>query len=52
MQFILNADDFGISKDTVEKTISLFEEGHLTSATIILSMPGTQKAINLSLIHI
>ncbi len=49
MKFILNADDFGISNDTVEKTISLFEEGHLTSATIILSMPGTQKAINYAL---
>ena len=49
MKFILNADDFGISEDTVEKTISLFEKGHLTSATIILSMPGTQKAINYAL---
>ena len=49
MKFILNADDFGISEDSVEKTISLFEEGHLTSATIILSMPGTQKAINYAL---
>ena len=49
MKFILNADDFGISEDTVEKTIQLFKEGHLTSATIILSMPGTQKAINYAL---
>ena len=49
MKFILNADDFGISEDTVQETISLFEEGHLTSATIILSMPGTEKAINFAL---
>ena len=49
MKFILNADDFGISEDTVEETIELFEEGHLTSATIILCMPGTQKAINYAL---
>ena len=26
------------------ETISLFEDGHLTSATIILSMPGTEKS--------
>ena len=49
MKFILNADDFGISQDTVEKTIELFEKEHLTSATLILNMPGTQKAIEYAL---
>ena len=49
MRFILNADDFGISDDTVKSTISLFNSGHITSATIILSMPGTKKAINYAL---
>ena len=51
MKFILNADDFGISEDTVEATIELFEKKELSSATIILSMPGTDQAIKYARKH-
>lgn len=45
MKIILNADDFGISDDTVDATIDLFEKGILNSATILLGMPATGRAI-------
>ena len=45
MQVILNADDFGSSEDTVAATIGCFEQGALTSATIMPGMPATGQAI-------
>ena len=51
MKFILNADDFGISEDTYYATIELFERRQLSSATIILSMPYSTKAIEYALKH-
>lgn len=45
LNFIINADDFGFSKDSVESTINLFETNVISSATIILSMPATKLAI-------
>ena len=43
---IINADDFGFSENTVEATIKLFELKAISSATIMLSMPGTEFAID------
>jgi predicted glycoside hydrolase/deacetylase ChbG (UPF0249 family) len=45
MRIILNADDFGFSRDTVDATIDCFERGLLTSATIMPNMPATPHAI-------
>jgi len=44
-QLIINADDFGWDVDTVDATIALFEEGKLTSATIMTGREGTKRAV-------
>lgn len=41
---ILHADDFGTSADTVRATIECFEQGALTSASIMAGMPATDEA--------
>ena len=46
IDIIINADDFGFSENTVEATIKLFELKAISSATIMLSMPGTEFAID------
>jgi hypothetical protein len=45
LQLIVNADDFGLSEDTVAATIECFEAGALTSATIMPAMPATAQAL-------
>lgn len=45
MRIVLHADDFGASSDTVRATIECFEEGALTSASIMPAMPATDQAI-------
>jgi predicted glycoside hydrolase/deacetylase ChbG (UPF0249 family) len=45
LRVIVNADDFGYDDDTVAATISAFEEGLLTSATIMTNMPASEAAI-------
>lgn len=45
MRIATNADDFGMSDELVEATIECFENGSLTSATIMPKMPATEKAI-------
>ena len=42
---IINADDFGWDEETTENTIGLFENGMLTSATIMTDRPGTEQAL-------
>lgn len=44
MEFILSADDFGYSADTVDRTIACFDDGILASASIMANMPETQAA--------
>lgn len=44
MRLILHADDFGTSSDTVRATIECFEQGALTSASIMPGMPATAEA--------
>lgn len=45
MRIITNADDFGQDEDTVRGTIECLDEGSLTSATIMVKMPGTAAAV-------
>ncbi len=44
MDYILSADDFGYSTDTLERTIACFEDGILTGASIMANMPETSTA--------
>lgn len=51
LQLIVNADDFGVSEDTVAATIECFEAGALTSATLMPGMPATERAMAFALEH-
>jgi hypothetical protein len=51
LQLIANADDFGLSADTVAATIECFEAEALTSATIMPGMPATDDAIAFAVEH-
>jgi predicted glycoside hydrolase/deacetylase ChbG (UPF0249 family) len=51
MRIILNADDFGMCDDTVRATIECLENGSLTSATIMPTMPATTAAIDYARSH-
>lgn len=51
MRIVLHADDFGASPDTVRATIECFEQGALTSASIMPAMPATAQAIAFALAH-
>lgn len=50
-KLIVNADDFGLDDHTVEWTIRGFENGVLTSATIMAGMPATEKAVAYAKAH-
>ncbi len=45
MRVILNADDFGCSRDTLRATIECFERGYISSASIMPNMPFTNEAV-------
>jgi predicted glycoside hydrolase/deacetylase ChbG (UPF0249 family) len=45
VRIVLHADDFGASADTVRGTIECFEQGALTSVSIMPAMPATDEAI-------
>jgi predicted glycoside hydrolase/deacetylase ChbG (UPF0249 family) len=45
VQVVLNADDFGLSAESLATTIACFERGLLTSASIMVGMPATEAAI-------
>lgn len=51
MRIVLHADDFGASSDTVRATIDCFEQGALTSASIMPAMPATADAVAFALAH-
>ena len=42
---IINADDFGYNDDVTDATIDLFERGAIRSATIMVGMPASRRAI-------
>ena len=45
MRIVVNADDFGLSADTVRATIGAVEAGHVTSATLMPNAPASSEAI-------
>jgi predicted glycoside hydrolase/deacetylase ChbG (UPF0249 family) len=51
MRIVLHADDFGASADTVRATIECFEQGALTSASIMPAMPATGEAVDYARAH-
>lgn len=51
MQVVTNADDFGASTETVAATVACFEQGALTSATIMTAMPETAAALAFAAAH-
>src|SRR5690348_1454589 len=51
MKIVLNADDFGYDADTVRATIDCFEQGALSSASIMANMPETRAAIDYARSH-
>lgn len=51
MKLIINADDFGHCDDTVQETISCFESGCLTSATLMVTMPAAKQALQYAINH-
>lgn len=48
---IVNADDFGCSDHTVDATIECFEQGVLTSATLMPNMPAFERAAAFARTH-
>lgn len=51
MRLLLHADDFGASDETVRATIECFEQGALTSASIMPGMPATESALSFARAH-
>jgi chitin disaccharide deacetylase len=51
MRIVLHADDFGASADTVRATVECFEQGALTSVSIMPAMPATGEAIAFAKAH-
>jgi len=47
-RLIVNADDFGLCSGVNRGIICLFQQGVLTSATIIVNQPGTREAVELA----
>lgn len=48
---IVNADDFGCSEHTVDATIECFEQGVLSSATMMPNMPAFERAAAFARAH-
>lgn len=50
-KLIVNADDFGLNEHTVRATIKGFEQGSISSATLMASMPMSNVAIEYAKSH-
>jgi len=50
-KIIINADDFGLSASVNQAIIDVFLRGNLTSATLMVNMPGTEHAVALARQH-
>jgi hypothetical protein len=48
-QVIINADDFGLVDSVNEAIVEVFKAGRLSSATLMVNMPGTPGAVGLAL---
>jgi hypothetical protein len=46
VRLVLNADDFGLCEDTLASTIACFDQGLLTSASIMVGVPATEPALD------
>ena len=51
MRVILHADDFGFDQDTFEATVECFENGSLSSASIMPTCPFAEDAIEYARTH-
>lgn len=47
-RLIINADDFGLTDSVNKAIIDIFKAGNLTSATLMVNMPGTESAADLA----
>lgn len=50
-QLIVNADDFGLTESVNACVIEAFRKGNVTSATLMVNMPGTAHAAELARRH-
>jgi len=48
---IVNADDFGLTQGVNEGIVKAYQEGILTSATLMANMPGFDQAVELAGTH-
>jgi len=46
MRIVVNADDFGLTPDTVRATIAAVRAGHVTSATLMPGAPASGEALD------
>lgn len=49
--YMINADDFGLNENVNKAIVSLFDSGHITSASIMSGMPGFLHAVALAKEH-
>ena len=47
-KIIVNADDFGISKEVNEGIVKGFQDGIISSTTVMANMPEFEEAMNLA----
>lgn len=47
-RLIINADDFGLCSSVNKAIIDVYKAGNLTSTTLMVNMPGTEEAAELS----
>jgi len=45
MRIVVNADDFGLSADTVSATVAAIQAGYVTSATLMPDAPASPEAV-------
>lgn len=50
-KIIINADDFGLSRSVNQAIIDVYLRGNLTSATLMVNMPGTLEAVAMAKAH-
>ena len=50
-KLIINADDFGLTYSVNRAIIDVFKAGNLTSATLLVNMPGLEDAVELAKIN-
>jgi hypothetical protein len=51
MKVILHADDFGFDRDTLEATIECFEQGALSSCTVMVNCEASEAALDYARLH-